>query len=118
MPADAPSLIASLDTLLRAEAQTIRQGDFAAFATLAERKSSLVDHLVGLSRRDAAPALARLKARAEANQALLSAALEGVKAARARVDAIRRVGTSLDTYDSAGRAQSVTFGGGAVERRA
>ena len=118
MPADAPSLIGTLDALLRAEAQAIRQGDFAAFAAMAERKSDLVGRLMELSRRDAAPSLARLKARAEANQALLSAALQGVKAARARVDAIRRVGTRLDTYDSAGRAQSVTFGGGAVEKRA
>lgn len=118
MPVDARSLIGSLDTLLRAEAQAIRQGDFAAFAALAERKSGLVGRLMDLPRRDAAPALARLKARAEANQSLLSAALQGVKVARARVDAIRRVGTRLDTYDSAGRAQSVTFGVGAVERRA
>lgn len=118
MRADASSLIGSLDKLLRAEAKAIRQGDFAAFATLAERKSDLVDRLLELSRRDAAPALARLKARAEANHALLSAALQGVKAARTRVEAIRRVGTRLDTYDSAGRAQSVSFGGGAVERRA
>ncbi len=118
MSTEAPALIASLDTLLRAEAQAIRQGDFGAFAALTERKSDLVGRLMGLPRRDAAPALGRLKARAEANQTLLSAALQGVKAARARVEAIRRVGTRLDTYDSAGRAQSVTFGGGAVERRA
>lgn len=118
MPADVPTLFGSLDTLLRAEALAIRQGDFTAFAAMAERKSDLVDRLLELSRRDAGPALARLKSRAEANQALLSAALQGVKAARARVDAIRRVGTRLDTYDSAGRAQSVSFGGGVVEKRA
>ncbi len=118
MPADAPTLMRSIDDLLRAEAQAIRRGDFAALGGLAERKGDLVGQLTGLRGRDVAPDLSRLRSRADANHRLLSAALQGVRAARARIDAIRRVETRLDTYDSTGRAQTVSFGASEVERRA
>ncbi|WP_347311641.1 hypothetical protein [Defluviimonas sp. SAOS-178_SWC] len=118
MRTDETTLIATLDALLRDEAEAIRRGNFTSLEALAARKTDLVGRLPDLPRRDADGALSRLRSRAEANQRLLSAAIEGVKAARARVEAIRRAGSRLDTYDSAGRAQSVTFGGGGVEKRA
>lgn len=118
MPDDVKTVIGSLDELLRAEAQAVRRGDFSAIATLAERKTALVDRLMRLPRRDVGAALARIRARATENQHLLTAAIQGVRAARARVDAIRQAGLRLDTYDSNGRARTVNFGGGEVEKRA
>ncbi|OYX41625.1 MAG: hypothetical protein B7Z02_14990 [Rhodobacterales bacterium 32-67-9] len=118
MPDDAKTVIGSLDETFRAEAQAIRRGDFSAIGTLAERKATLVDRLMGLPRGEVGSALARIRARASENQHLLTASLQGVRAARARIDAIRQAGIRLDTYDSSGRARTVSFGGGAIEKRA
>jgi hypothetical protein len=115
---DGARLIAALRALLDAESVAIRQGDFAQFGALGARKAALVAALPGLG--DGAPLrdLKRLRTAAEANGRLLAAAIRGVAAARARLASIRQVGTRLDTYDSAGRARSVRFGEGSVERRA
>lgn len=118
MGRDASGLIAALKDLLAHEADVVRRGAFAEFASLADRKQALIASLPDASGLPDARALRDLRATCEANARLLEAALRGIAAARARLASIRGAGLRLDTYDSAGRARSVTFVGGSVERRA
>lgn len=112
------STIAALAALLAAEAEAARRGALADLAALAVRKTELVAALPA----SVGPALARdlapIRAAAEANGRLLAAALSGVEAASARLAAIRAAIARLDSYDATGRATTVRFAAGSVERRA
>jgi len=108
-------ILGALTALLAAEAEAVRHGALSELAALASRKAELVGALPAAA---GAGDLCRIRAAAEANGQLLAAALRGVEAARARLAAIRRAGTRLETYDRAGRARAVSFTTGTVERRA
>ncbi|MGC1427180.1 MAG: hypothetical protein WA822_01215 [Albidovulum sp.] len=118
MAVDTVRLCADIETLIHSERLAIRQGNLTELGALAARKAHLIGQIAPTGDRAMAARLLVLKQRAEANQTLLSAAIDGVKAARARLSAIRGVAFRLDTYDSNGRAQSVAFEAGSVERRA
>lgn len=110
--------IETLEGLLDAERHAIRSGEFAGLETLARVKSDLLDQISANPPPDGAAALERVRAKANANQGLLAAALKGVRAAQRRLDMIHRASRSLNTYDSMGRAKSIDSGTGTVERRA
>jgi hypothetical protein len=118
MRTEAESDIAALIALMAAEAEAVRRGALSDLGALAARKAGLLEALPALAGRARAEDLARIRTAAEANGRLLSAALRGVEAARARLAAIRGAAVRLDTYDSAGRGQTVSFVGSTVERRA
>lgn len=109
---------AALLALLAEEAAALRRGALGDLAALAARKSELVAALPATAGPAFRNDLARLRAAAGANAALLAASLRGIEAARARMAAIREAALRLDSYDSAGRARTVSFAGGTVERRA
>lgn len=118
MGRDAGQAITALRQLIAQETDAVRRGAFADLAVLATRKETLIDGLPEMSGAPDMRALRDLRTICETNARHLEAALRGIAAARARLAAIRRAGTRLDTYDSAGRARSVNLAGGAVERRA
>lgn len=118
MAHDGAALIAALRALIARESEAIRRGLFDELPGIAARKAYLIEALAPVAG-DASPGdLAGLRSAVEENGRLLAAALRGFADARARLMAIHGAGVRLDTYDSHGRAQRVTLGGGQVERRA
>ncbi|WP_413864924.1 hypothetical protein [Albidovulum sp.] len=118
MRAETESAVGALIALLTAEAEAVRRGALSDLGALAARKAGLLESLPALAGRARAEDLVRIRTAAEANGRLLSAALRGVESARARLASIRGAAVRLDTYDSAGRGQTVSFVGSTVERRA
>lgn len=118
MQHDGAARLDRIAALLDAQRGAIRRGDIASLGQVGEQLEALLHRLGPSLTRDDAPRLDRLKREARETQRLLGAALRGVQAARSRVTAIRDAGARLNTYDSRGRAQSVSFGDATVERRA
>lgn len=116
MRAETPGPAARLLALLGEERAALLAGDLTALAALADRKEALTDTLEseGAAPRDAQ----EITRAAQANQALLQAAMEGLKAASARLDLARSGGPPLSTYGADGRSEIHTADRPRVERRA
>jgi len=106
--------IARLIDILRLEKDVIRNAEFAALPDLVARKEAVMDELKGT------PARLLMTAREMAleNQRLLDAALKGVQSVRKRLAEIRQASKSYTSYDSSGKARTISPEGGSVERRA
>ena len=96
------TLIDELCELLDAEREALLAGDVAAVERLAPNKTALIETLNDGDRlhRDA---LEPLTDKIKRNQALLSSALEGIRAAATRMAELHAVRQSLKTYDPSGR---------------
>ncbi len=105
---------AAMLALMQEERTVIRSGRFEALAALAARKEALVSQLADQPSRD----LGRVVDMAQANQRLLAAAIDGVRAARDRLAAIRAAGSSCRGYDCTGKATEIVHAGGSLEHRA
>ncbi|MDH3264318.1 MAG: flagellar biosynthesis protein FlgN [Paracoccaceae bacterium] len=110
--------VVALARLLEQERAALLSGDLAQLPALVAGKERLLLALEEATARPDADALDRLKARATANQALLDAALRGVRAARARLETARAGGPALSTYDARGKAESHAPERPSIERRA
>jgi hypothetical protein len=111
-------LFDSLDDLLEAERAALLSGDFDKISRLLGNKEALIEEL---SRIEAFEAdhLRDLQGKMKRNQDLLDSALEGIRAVAGRLAALRRVRTTLETYDSRGSKRAIDIGkDGAVEKRA
>jgi flagellar biosynthesis/type III secretory pathway chaperone len=91
----------ALEDLLDHERRMILAGQIDDLARGTRQKEQLISRLSNL-RDDRA--LARVRAKAERNQALLAAAARGLKAARARIGQIASGGAPLRTYGCDGAA--------------
>ncbi|WP_299779804.1 flagellar export chaperone FlgN [uncultured Roseobacter sp.] len=111
-------VIDALDDVLEAERAALLIGDLDEIGRLLERKESLIDQLAALEEADRAP-LEALNAKVMRNQALLDSALEGIRTVARRLAALRRVRSSLETYDEKGERRTIDVTpDGAVEKRA
>ncbi|MEX1661485.1 flagellar protein FlgN [Thioclava sp. 15-R06ZXC-3] len=103
----------ALIDLLRLERDAIRAGDFSALIEIADRKEALIADLAGSS-----PArLDELRVIAADNQRLLAAALEGVRAAQRRLNAILSASKGFNAYDKSGQVKPIRRGDGSLEHR-
>lgn len=102
--------------LLAEERAAMLEGNFAALPAFVSEKTVLVPAVENAMPDQAM--LERLKSAAASNQALLSAALRGVHAARKRIEAARNGGAVLSTYDASGKAASFGARKSSFERRA
>lgn len=93
----------ALEKLLDRERNALLAGDLETIAGLAEEKERLIGQLSG----SAVPGLEGLRNKAARNQALLNSALEGIRAVADRLEAVRQLRGTLDTYDSNGRRHSI-----------
>lgn len=91
-----PAAIDALDDLLDHERELIRSGKIDTLIRLAPEKERLLSRLPGSV--DDAKTLARLREKVERNQQLLVSAARGIKAATARIEAIRQGRETLRTY--------------------
>lgn len=102
----AQSLIDELDDVLDQERQALLQGDLEDLARLMTLKEGLIDRLNkidALTRDD----LDAVQGKVTRNQALLTSAMEGIRAVADRMADLRRVRRGLETYDRAGRKKEV-----------
>ncbi|SFL74942.1 flagellar export chaperone FlgN [Shimia aestuarii] len=107
----------TLDALLEEERTALIEGNLEALQHLVKRKELLFDKL---SKLDGKPEseLAALREKTLRNQALLDAALAGIRSVADRIQKLGRVRQSLDTYDENGRRLSVSTVRSKIEKRA
>ncbi len=102
--------------LLDTERQALRTGDFDALNPLLEAKTQLFERLqvTAPGRRD----LEIIQQKLSENQALLSAAIQGVDAARTRLSALQNVRENLSTYDHNGQMAKLPTARPAMTKKA
>ncbi len=110
-------LLDRIEVLLEAERAALLAGRLDRLAPLLAEKERLAG-ILGRAAAGRPDRLARLARLAERNQALIEAALGGLRSAAARVSACRGGAGQLDTYDAQGARQILAPGGPRVERRA
>ncbi len=110
---DRQTLIDRLDRLLESERAALLAGDLETIGTLLDHKEALIDAFNALEP-ERTEGLEGLQRKVLRNQALLDGALEGIRKVAARMAEMRRVRTTLDTYDQAGRKRTID---GAAPRR-
>lgn len=112
------SRITQLDQLLEDERRVLLAGELSKLAHLLPKKESLIDAL-GSEQTPDRDALEALNQKVERNQLLLDSALDGIRSVARRLATLRRVRTSLETYDADGRKKSIGMSkDGRVEKRA
>lgn len=111
-PSDAAG---ALERLLERERRDLLAGDLTALAGHARQKARLAAQLEKTPAGEAA--LARIRAMAVRNGALLAAARDGVAAALHAVEGRRKAGADLATYDRAGRRNAIAGGQPGFEKR-
>ena len=115
---DTPALVGELDRLLDQERQALLTGDLDRIARLTTLKEALIDRLNSTEAPEQGT-LDALRDKISRNQVLLGSAMEGIRTVADRLDVLRRVRLSLDTYDRSGRSRRLETGViPAVERRA
>lgn len=115
---DFEDVIDALDDVLDAERAALLEGNLDEVGRLLERKESLIDELSQMEMATREP-LEGLSSKVERNQALLDQALEGIRSVAQRLAAMRRVRSSLDTYDEKGARRTIDVTpDGVVEKRA
>ncbi|WP_187430688.1 hypothetical protein ROLI_000680 [Roseobacter fucihabitans] len=111
-------VIDALDDVLESERTALLEGNLDEVGRLLERKEQLIDTLSNLEMASLAP-LEDLNSKVKRNQALLDHALEGIRTVARRLAAMRRVRSSLDTYDEKGARQTIDITPeGVLEKRA
>jgi len=96
-----------LDALLEQERAFLLEGDLEGLGSLLPLKEQMVELLLN----DAKPNRAMIKpleGKLHRNQLLLDGALKGIQTVASRLAALRQVRSTLETYDSLGRKQSVS----------
>ncbi len=112
------TMIDDLDLLLDSERQALVSGNLDELSQLHDRKEQLISALNALDRLEA-DALVGVREKMSRNQALLSSAMEGIRAVADRMAELRRVRQNLSTYDRDGkRHQFPTSTAQKLEKRA
>lgn len=111
-------VIDALDDVLESEREALLEGNLDEVGRLLTRKESLIDQLSHIELASTDP-LETLNTKVRRNQALLDQALEGIRTVARRLAAMRRVRSSLDTYDEKGTRHTIDITpDGVVEKRA
>lgn len=106
----------TLNDILTLEKAALLAGNYEALPALEQQKEQALNMLTKATTSKAA--LAHVHFRIGENQALLAAAIDGVGAARKRIEALKDVQKGLTVYNHAGKMAVVPTGGGAVEKKA
>ena len=112
------TIMEDLDDLLEAERAALLSGNLDKIGRLLARKESLIEELSVLEEYEAS-ALKEMTAKIKRNQDLLDHALEGIRRVAQRLAVLRRVRSSLDTYDASGARLTIDVQTeGSIEKRA
>ncbi len=108
--------LTQLNQVLSQEREALLEGKYDDLPKLADAKAQLLDRLAHLNPPTAE--LRHLKARMDSNQDLIVAALQGVAAAKDRIEALEDVRDGLRTYDQSGQVAVVAKSARALEKKA
>ena len=108
--------ITTLNTALDEEAIALRRGNYDDLPVLREKIFGLVEQLA--SKPPEPSVLRPIKAKIEANQRLIEAAISGVAAARERIAQLHEVRDGLSVYNARGIRATTRLGKGGMERKA
>ncbi len=112
------ALFEALDDLLEQEREALLTGDLEKVGKLLQTKEGFIEDLAKVEEFET-KALEALQGKMQRNHDLLDSALEGIRAVATRLAALRRVRTTLDTYDAKGEKQSIEIAkDGSLEKRA
>lgn len=101
-------LFEKLETLLDQEKQALANGALGDIKLILDQKSGLLEQLEALDD-TSRPDLAGLYEKVSANQRLLDSALRGVRQVADRMATLRRVRTTLETYNSNGEKSDLSI---------
>ena len=108
--------ISELNDLLDAERAALLEGDLEKVTDLP--KEALIGEMNGASQTDLA-AMQVLDRKVKRNQLLLNGALDGIRTVADRMQALRRVRNSLETYGADGKKHAISVQSrSSVEKRA
>ena len=107
----------ALDSLLEDERTALIDGNLEALQQLVKRKELLFAQMSKLDHKPQTE-LATLREKTLRNQALLDAALAGIRSVADRMQKLGRIRETLDTYDENGRRLTVSTVSGKIEKRA
>ena len=99
-------LCQSLEAVLDAECDALKQGHYDALDPLVERKATLMQDVLDCEDLPET-ALHELKSRISRNQDLIDMAMQGVRAVTQRMQDLHRARDRFETYDKNGHWQSV-----------
>ena len=110
--------ISELNDLLDAERVALLEGDLEKVTDLLPPKEVLIGEMNGASQADLA-AMQVLDRKVKRNQLLLNGALDGIRTVADRMQALRRVRNSLETYGADGKKRAISVQTrSSVEKRA
>lgn len=110
--------IDALDDLLDTEREAVLAGDLEKITRSLELKEALIDRLNKQDVEDRVE-LESLNSKVVRNQELLNTALAGIRSVSRRLAAMRRIRSSMDTYDAEGRKCTIDLSTDrSVEKRA
>lgn len=110
-----------IEEFLDSERAIILRGDLDALMPMISAREALVAELEGsleASDEDAIATVERLQVKARRNAGLIKAAIEGIKAANARVAEIEAAHSRLSTYSANGQVENVVKPSSNVIRKA
>lgn len=93
----------ALEDLLDRERAVLMAGDIQGLERLADEKERLINQLSGMKH----ARLDSLQIKFARNHELLHSAMEGIQAVAKRMQALREVRATLNTYDQRGRRRSI-----------
>lgn len=96
------ALIDRLDDILDRERKALTSGGLDLLADLMVEKDEVIDKITAMESLEHGR-LAIVREKVHRNQALLDSALAGIRAVAGRIAELRKVRSSLETYDRAGR---------------
>lgn len=96
-------IVDALDDLLERERAALLTGDIDQINRLVAEKERLIEQLGGQD----SLALGELRDKALRNQALIDSALQGIRDVATRLQTLRQVRRSLETYDANGNRRSI-----------
>ena len=99
-------VIQQVEDVLVAERALLVSGDFKALKRLEVDKEKVIAAIRPMSEKDLQE-LRHLRGLAEHNQQLFKQALKGIQDVSDRLESIRKLGETIDTYDHTGRRVSV-----------
>jgi hypothetical protein len=105
----------ALEDLLDRERNALMAGDIEGLSRMFDEKERLLKALDGTPEND----LQAIKAKADRNQELLNSALDGIRTVSRRLETLREVRETLNTYDQGGKRRAIQgLSRSRIERRA
>ena len=111
-------LIDALDAILDQERDALIKGELTKLEPLLEQKEALISQLNEIDGMEK-ESMSSVQTKVVRNQALLTSAMDGIRAVASRMSELRKVRKGLDVYTQSGAKSSFsTLGAKALEKRA